>query len=65
MLCGSDLLRGNSGDGCFVFVDFYLNMRVVRDIFGFRHLLRSLFRSTYNLSVNSMFWKNLHSVLVL
>ena len=33
--------------------------------FCFIHLLRSLFSYTYDISLNSMYWKNLHSVLVL
>ena len=32
VLCGSDLQRGHSGDGCFVFVDFVLSMSVGWDI---------------------------------
>ena len=63
VMCGSDLERGHSGDGR-LSSSILLNMRGVGDISGLQ-LIRSLFSSTYNLWLNSMFWKNLRSVLVL
>ena len=64
VVCGSDLQRGHSGDCC-LSSSILFRYESSRGHFLFLQLLRSLFSSTYNLWLNSMFWKNLHSVLVL
>ena len=64
IVCGSDLQRGHSGDGC-LSSSILFKYENSRGHFWFLHLIRSLFNYTYNLRLNSMFWKNLRSVLVL
>ena len=61
---GSDLKRGHSGDGC-LSSSILFKYESSGGHFWFLHLIRSVFSFTYNLWLNSMFWKNLRSVLVL
>ena len=64
VVCGSDLQRGHSSDGC-LFSSILFKYESCRGHFWFLYLIRSLFSYTYNLWLNSMFWKNLRSVIVL
>ena len=61
---GSDWEKGHSGDGC-LSSSIWFKYESSMGHFWFLYLSRSLFSSTYNLWLNSMFWKNLRSVLVL
>ena len=63
-VCGSDFQTGHSGDGC-LSLSILFKYESSMGHFWFLHLLSSLFSSTYNIWLNSMFWRNLHSVLVL
>ena len=53
VVCGSDLQRGHSGDGC-LSSSILFNYKSSRGYFWFLHLIRSLFSSTYNLCLNIM-----------
>ena len=64
VVCCSDFKRRHSGDGC-LSSSILFKYDSSRDNFWFVHLIRSLFSSTYNLWLNSMFWNNLRSVIVL
>ena len=61
VVCGYDLHKGHSGDGC---LSSLILFNSSREHYWFLHLIRSLFSYTYNIWLNSMFWKNLRSVLV-
>ena len=64
VVCGSDLQMGHSVDGCSS-SSILFKYKCSMGHFLFLHLIRSLFSSIYNLWLNSMFLKNLRSVLVL
>ena len=58
-VCGSELQRGHSGDGC-LSSSILFKYESSKGHFCVLHLIRSLFSSTYNL----WFWKTLRSVRI-